>query len=175
MNGADRVAKQHNAALAVWLAARNAASEPPSLARIARVREKLIDPDACLDLVSRNDRVVGMALTEPFRTDNGGGLEVPGWGHISMVFVDPALQGRGVGRELLERIIRDDHWLHLSLWTRSTNVRAQALYRAVGFVPTKEPGTTASGERTERLERRSSPTCDAFTPGRCRSDDAASR
>ena len=51
--------------------------------------------------------------------------------------VDPAFQGRGLGRALTEAAIAwaDRHdILRIELYTRDDNVRAIALYEALGFV-----------------------------------------
>lgn len=140
-------------ALAVWRAARVAAGEEPAADRIRRVVEKLTDPNARLVVVSRSDEGCGMVLAEPFRADGGRGDVLPDRGHISMVFVRPDMQGRGVGRELMERLIADGPWSQLSLWTRESNYRAQRLYRSCGFVPTGEFGSTPALEPTQRWQR----------------------
>jgi GNAT superfamily N-acetyltransferase len=41
--------------------------------------------------------VLAMALAEPGRTQDGAGAVVPGYGHVSMVFVHPDMWGRGLG------------------------------------------------------------------------------
>lgn len=141
------------AALEVWHAARVGAGEPPSPDRVARVGEKLADPVAQLVVVERAGQVVGMALGEQFRTLDGRGEPVPGRAHVSMVFVTPNAQGRGVGVELLETFIARSAWTEFSLWTRRSNLRAQALYRGRGFLPTGELSTTHAGAATERWQR----------------------
>jgi ribosomal protein S18 acetylase RimI-like enzyme len=140
-------------ALAVWRAARVAAGAEPTSGRVERVREKLSDPDALLVAVDRFDEVCGMALAEDFRADDGRGEALPGRGHVSMVFVRPDMQGRGVGRELMARLVAESPWPWLSLWTRESNHRAQRLYRGAGFVPTGDVGSTPSLEPTRRWER----------------------
>lgn len=137
-------------ALAVWHAARSAAGPEPAADRIRRVVEKLTDPNALLVVAERSDERCGMALAEPFRVDRGRGDVVPDRGHISMVFVRPDMQGRGVGRELMQRLIAEGPWSQLSLWTRESNDRAQRLYRSCGFVPTGDTGSTPALEPTQR-------------------------
>jgi ribosomal protein S18 acetylase RimI-like enzyme len=140
-------------ALAVWRAARAAAGEEPAPARIRRVVEKLADPTALLVVAERCGEGCGMALAEPFRDDGGRGALVPDRGHVSMVFVRPDVQGRGVGRELMERLVAEGPWSELSLWTRESNRRAQGLYCTCGFVPTGELGSTPTLEPTRRWQR----------------------
>ncbi len=54
------------------------------------------------------------------------------------IAIDPAAQGRGVGRLLfgeLLRIVREERstFLRVELWVRASNVRGVALYRSLGF------------------------------------------
>jgi ribosomal protein S18 acetylase RimI-like enzyme len=147
-------------ALAVWYAARVAEGKTPDEQRVGRVRDKLADVDAHLGVVERAGQVAGMALAEAFREQDGSGPEVPGWGHVSMVFVHPEHQRRGVGSELMRRLIVEVPWPGLSLWTREANVPAQRLYSAVGFTPTGEVGRTPHGDpirRWQRVDARPSP------------------
>jgi ribosomal protein S18 acetylase RimI-like enzyme len=140
-------------AVAVWHAARVAAGEEPSADRVRRVVEKVADPHALLVLAERSGEVCGMGLAERFRADSGRGEVIPDLGHVSMVFVRPNMQGRGVGRELMQRLIAEGPWSQLSLWTRESNHRAQRLYRSCGFVITDELGSTPAHEPTRRWSR----------------------
>lgn len=139
-------------ALSVWRAARVAEGKTPDRDRIERVRVKLADAEARLVVAERDGRVVGVVLAEPFREDDGAGRRVFGRGHVTMVFVHPDFQGRGVGRELMELAIAELPWPCLSLWTRDGNTRAQRLYAAVGFVPTMDSGRTPHGDRITRWQ-----------------------
>ena len=140
-------------AVAVWHAARVAEGKDPDPDRVRRVHDKLAEPDALLVVVERAGRVVAMALAEPFRERDGAGSVVPGRGHVSMVFVHPELQGRGVGSELMRRLIAEAPWSTLSLWTRDANTPAQRLYAASGFSPAGETGRTPHGDPSQRWER----------------------
>ena len=111
-------------ALAVRYAARVAEGKEPDARRVERVREKLADVEAHLVVVERAGHVVGMALAEPFREQNGSGRVVPGHGHVSMVFVHPEHQRRGVGTELMSDLIDVVLWSRLSVWTREANLAA---------------------------------------------------
>ena len=142
------------AALGVWREARAAEGRPPGAERLDRVAEKLADPAGFLFVERQSGDVVGMALAEAFRAAGGRGEVRPGWGHVSMVFVHPEYQGRGVGGRLVGRMTREVPWPCLSLWTRESNSRAQALYRRCGFVATSELGSTPWGDPARRWERR---------------------
>ena len=137
----------------MWYAARVAEGKEPDPHRVERVREKLADVDAHLVVVERAGHVVGMALAEPLREQDGSGPVVPDHGHVSMVFVHPAQQRRGVGSELMRQLIAEVPWSGLSLWTREANIPSQRLYAAVGFTPTSEIGRTPHGDPTRRWER----------------------
>jgi len=98
------------AALGVWREARAAEGRPPGTERLERVAEKLADPAGFLFVERQSGDVVGMALAEAFRAAGGRGDVRPGWGHVSMVFVHPEYQGRGVGGRLVGRMIREVPW-----------------------------------------------------------------
>lgn len=71
-----------------------------------------------------------MALAEPGRTQDGAGTIIPGYGHVSIVFVHPDMWGRGLGRQLLQGLherATDRGWERTTLWTRASNVRAGRL------------------------------------------------
>jgi ribosomal protein S18 acetylase RimI-like enzyme len=92
------------AAVSVWRAANVARGAPHGAERTARIRAKLSASDA-LAFVALRPEIVGMALAEPGRADDGeGGLD-PTLLHISMVFVDPAAQGTGVGSSLVLHVL----------------------------------------------------------------------
>ncbi|HEY3503821.1 MAG TPA: GNAT family N-acetyltransferase [Actinocatenispora sp.] len=146
-------AADHDAAVRVWLRANEARGRVPSAARVARIRAKLGDPVATL-LVATDDDVVGMALTEPGRADDGAGEPLPELCHLAMVFVDPGRQGVGVGGLLVAAVrafaVHCGH-SRIDVWTGAENERAQRLYRGAGFVPTGRTGTLANGLRTVQL------------------------
>jgi ribosomal protein S18 acetylase RimI-like enzyme len=127
---------QRKDALRVWCAARTADGNPPSKARIDRVRRKLADTAASLLVGCDGELVVAMALSEPYRERHGARAVCPHAGHVSMVFVDPERWGRGVGSRLLDalhREMRARDWRTSSLWTRSNNERARRLYEGRGY------------------------------------------
>jgi len=62
--------------------------------------------------------------------------------NIHDVFVLKAYRGRGVGRKLMEAIIHDAEirgCSRISLEVRQDNIKAQKLYRSVGFDETEPP------------------------------------
>lgn len=143
-------------AVAVWAAARVAAGNRPTPARADRVAAKVaagVDGGVAL-LARRGARVAGMLVAEAYRGDDGADERA---GHLSMLFVDPALWGFGVGGALVRSLQRGDQgpgWTRLSVWTRETNVRARRLYVARGFVDTGERSHLHEGEVIGRWEWR---------------------
>jgi ribosomal protein S18 acetylase RimI-like enzyme len=141
-------------ALRVWRTARTALGNPPSKARIDRVRSKLADTAASLLVGHDGELVVAMALAEPYREGLGSGAVRPQTGHVSMVFVDPERWGRGVGSQLLDALhleMRARDWKTSSLWTRSDNTRARRLYEGRGYILTEDV-THLGGQEIVRYE-----------------------
>ena len=100
--------------------------------------------------------VVGMALVEPGRADDGAGEPVPGYGHVSMVFVHPSHWSNGYGRHLL-RAVHSLGWTRTTLWTRQSNERAQRLYAAAGYTPTGHVAHLLDGDAIIQLEHLAEP------------------
>lgn len=144
-------------AVDVWAAARAATGHRPAPARAQRVAERIATRVAGGDvalLAYYGDRAAGMLVAEPFVGDDGPDDSC---GHLSMVFVDPALWGCGVAGALLRSLQRGEHgpgWTRLSVWTRETNRRARRLYTARGFTDTGERATLHEGEVIGRWEWR---------------------
>jgi GNAT superfamily N-acetyltransferase len=140
-------------AVDVWASARSASGARPSPARAQRVADKVAAGVAGGDvalLAHYGDRAAGMLVAEPFLGDDA-------CGHLSMVFVTPALWGCGVAGALVRSLQRGDHgpgWTRLSVWTRETNRRARGLYAARGFTDTGERATLHEGEVIGRWEWR---------------------
>lgn len=136
-------------AVRVWQAANIARGKRPSPERVARVVEKLQDLTAVSYVAASDAAVVGMALLEPGRADDGAGAVVPDALHISMVFIDPASQRQGVGRRLMRYALEHAHSSgvsSVSLWTANQNTGARKLYEALGMKPTR---TRAVSETVE--------------------------
>lgn len=121
----------------------------PDQRRIARVTAKLADPAALVVVARTSDAVVGMVLAEPGRDRDGAGEPLPELCHVSMVFVDPDVWGRGIGRLLLVEVVRlarHRGYLLLQLWTGQRNLAARRLYEIAGFTPTGREAALATGE-----------------------------
>lgn len=127
-------------AVRVWQAANVARGKRPSPARVARVVEKLQEPTAMPYVAASDAGIVGMALLEPRRAEDGAGAVVAGALHISMVFIDPGSQRQGVGSRLLRYALDSAHEAgvsNVSLWTGCENTGARGLYEALGMKPTR--------------------------------------
>jgi GNAT superfamily N-acetyltransferase len=154
----DGLPADHGAAVRVWHAANVARFQPPSVDRVARIWEKLAEPEACLVIghLDVDGEVVGMALAEPGRAECGAGAVISGYGHVSMVFVHPALWGRGVGGQLLQGLHKrasQRDWSRTTLWTRASNARAQRLYVGQGYRRSGQEATLGSSDPILQFER----------------------
>ena len=126
------------AAVGVWRAANVARGAPHGAERTERIREKLSASDA-LAFAALRPEIVGMALAEPGRFDDGEGELDPTLLHISMVFVHPTAQGTGVGSSLVRHVLdvaRSLGYMRASVWTYSDNTPARRLYESVGMATT---------------------------------------
>ncbi len=127
-----------DAAVSVWREANGARGAPHGPERIARIRAKLSAPDARPFVAFRPD-IVGMALAEPGRFDDGAGDLDPTLLHISMVFVRPAAQRTGVGLPLAMHVLdvaRSSGYRRVGVWTAQENSTARKLYERAGMTPT---------------------------------------
>lgn len=123
------------AAVGVWREANIARGAPHGPERTARIRAKLSAPDA-LPFVALRPEIVGMALAEPGRLDDGAGELDPSLLHISMVFVHPAAQRTGVGLPLLRHVLDVAPSLgyrRVDVWTAEENTPARRLYERAGM------------------------------------------
>ena len=110
------------------------------------MRENLDAAELAL-LAHYGARPAGMLLAETYLVD---GVPLPGFGHISMVFVDPAVWGSHVGTEMI-RNLQSRGWEGLSVWTRTDNRRAQRLYERTGFTDTDNRSTLHDGDEIMQL------------------------
>jgi ribosomal protein S18 acetylase RimI-like enzyme len=127
-------------AVQVWKAANIARGKHPRPERVARVAQKLQEPTAMPYVAAHDAGIVGMALLEPCRANDGSGAVVPDALHISMVFIDPVSQRQGIGRRLMRHALdsaRATGVSSVSLWTGCENTDARKLYEALGMKPTR--------------------------------------
>jgi ribosomal protein S18 acetylase RimI-like enzyme len=126
-------------AVRVWQAANIARGKHTPAERVARVVEKLQEPTAVPYVAASDAGIVGMALLEPCRADDGAGAVVPDTLHISMVFIDPISQRQGIGSRLMRYALDSAHASgvsSVSLWTGCENTGARKLYEVLGMKPT---------------------------------------
>lgn len=71
-------------AVRVWQAANIARGKHPSPERVARVVQKLQEPTAVPYVAASDTGILGMALLEPCRADDGAGVVVPDALHLSV-------------------------------------------------------------------------------------------
>jgi ribosomal protein S18 acetylase RimI-like enzyme len=139
-------AEQRAVAVDVWRAANAARRRTATEARIRRIKEKLDTAELAL-LAHYGPRPAGMLVAETYLVD---GVPLPGYGHLSMVFVDPAVWGSHVGTEMI-RDLQSRGWEGLSVWTRTDNRRAQRLYERTGFTDTSNRSTLRDGDEIMQL------------------------
>ncbi len=126
------------AAVSVWREANIARGAPHGRERTARIHEKLSAADA-LAFVALRPGIVGMALAEPGRFDDGAGDLDPTLLHISMVFVRPQAQRTGAGLPLVLHILdvaRSMGYQRVGVWTARENTAACGLYGRAGMTLT---------------------------------------
>lgn len=127
-------------AVRVWRAANIARGKRPGPERVARVVEELQEPTAAPYIAAGAAGIVGIALLEPCRAEDGAGAVVPDALHVSMFFVDPASQRQGVGSRLMRYALDNAHASgvsRVSLWTDCQNTDARKFYEALGMKPTR--------------------------------------
>jgi ribosomal protein S18 acetylase RimI-like enzyme len=140
-------AHELDAAVGVWREANIARGAPHGPERTVRIRVKLSASDA-LPFVALRPGIVGMALAEPGRFDDGAGEFDPSLLHISMVFVHPAAQRTGVGLPLVRHVLdvaRSLHYERVGVWTAEENTPARKLYERAGMTLTGKSARVPSG------------------------------
>ena len=156
--GPDGVPGEPEGPVQAWRSAKLAGRPNPGVVLAAWIGEKLAEPEACF-VVGRSvgsEDVLAMASAEPGRAEHGAGEVIPGYGHVSMVFVHPDLWGRGVGRQLLQGLHQrasQRSWDRTTLWTRSSNERARRLYEGQGYRASGHEAKLGDGDPIFQLER----------------------
>ena len=80
--------------------------------------------------------LIGTILAVQGLSQDGAGPPVPGLLHVSLLSVAPDRWGRHVGRLLVEAVLTRgaaDGYQEAQLWTHADNLRANRLYKAMGF------------------------------------------
>lgn len=140
-----------DSAVSVWREANVARGAPHGRERTARVHAKLSASDA-LAFVALRPGIVGMALAEPGRFDDGAGEPDPSLLHISMVFVHPAAQRSGVGLPLVLHVldIAGSHgYQRATVWTAEDNTAARRLYERAGMTLTGKSAPFRAGTQLQ--------------------------
>ena len=156
----DGLPADHEAAVRVWQAANVARLLPPSIDRVARIWEKLAESQACLVIghLDANRDGVAMALAEPGRAEDGAGAVIPGYGHVSMVFVHPDLW-EGVSAASCCRDFTSVHPKEAGAARRcgpGRRARARRLYEGQGYRRSGQETTLGSGDPILQLGRQTS-------------------
>lgn len=99
-------------------------------------RERLATPGPARVLVACGgdpSAVVGFVTTGPGRHDGEAGL-----GEVWAIYVDPAAQGQGAGRALMDAAVRDlasREFREAVLWVFVANAAARGFYQHLGWTP----------------------------------------
>ena len=144
-------AQELDAAVSVWREANIARGAPHGPERTARIRAKLSASDA-LPFVALRPGIVGMALAESGRFDDGAGDPDPSLLHISMVFVRPAAQRTGVGLPLVLQVLdvaRSQGYQRVDVWTAEENTPARRLYERAGMTLTGKSAPLLSSAQVQ--------------------------
>ena len=113
------------------------AADLPEVARLQHVAFGFPAEDGAMHLVTETARTLVIEVTGAIV----GTLRVTREGDAGGIYgfaVDPAQQGRGIGREVLRRVCRDlraEGMQRVGLEVAVQNERALGLYTSVGFVP----------------------------------------
>jgi GNAT superfamily N-acetyltransferase len=104
------------------------------VAELARSRRQYFGTPGVHTLLAEEDGVIAGFVTFG-RARPGGGED----GELYAIYVDPARQGRGIGRALFERArdgLRDDGFPRMNLWVLSDNRPSRRFYERCGMTPT---------------------------------------
>lgn len=102
--------------------------------RIEARRALLTDlpPDYRVWIAEQAGQMVGFAVTEPSRDADAP----PSTGELSMIYLEQATAGRGIGRLLFAHAVddlRQRGYAQAMLWVLETNSRARRFYEAAGL------------------------------------------
>jgi len=105
-------------------------SFPSAWARLSYLRD-LVNPNCCYLVVEREGRIIAYAGMWVVKEDS----------HLTTVAVHPEFRREGLGRRLLEEMIRaalERGAQRMSLEVRPGNFSARRLYESCGFIPVGE-------------------------------------
>jgi ribosomal protein S18 acetylase RimI-like enzyme len=111
------------------------------------------DPETWLAVTARSGDVIGFVVTGPCRD-----ADVPDFGELWSIYVDPAHWGDGIGTALMADAVarlQRAGFAAAVLWVLTDNVQARRFYEAKGWRPdgrvkTVEIGGQATGETRYR-------------------------
>jgi GNAT superfamily N-acetyltransferase len=139
-----------DATLDVWRAASLARGRPGDGQRFAAACS-ILEAPAGTTYVAVFPHVIGMTLIEPGGHERRA-TDDPSCVQISMVFVHPSEQRKGVGTALLQHVfdvVRARRFTGVQVWTGTDNPQAQRFYSRLGMVPT---GRRTLGALTEQMQ-----------------------
>jgi GNAT superfamily N-acetyltransferase len=120
---------------------------PPAVAdEIEHAREVVADLQSWCAVAELDGRVVGQVTIVPAARSGRPSAE-PGLGHFSNLFVDRALWGSGLARELHAAALaaaRERGFAELRLFAAAGQARARRFYEREGWVRTGEPAFDAA-------------------------------
>ncbi len=96
--------------------------------------QRLANPSVCTLVAMKGDQLIAFAMWAPSR-------RTPGVADLSLLFVDPASWGIGLGRQLLleaEQSMLRASFSQAELWVPVANTRARRLYERNGWCETSE-------------------------------------
>ncbi|MHA2141959.1 MAG: GNAT family N-acetyltransferase [Candidatus Thorarchaeota archaeon] len=105
--------------------------------------EAHIDDDEMFLVAEAKGNVVGCVVGQPMKGD---------WAYISLLIVDPELRGQGVGKMLIETILKRCvamRFGYVTLFAPKFNKKTLGFYRSRGFVEGKEHIQFGMGPMTE--------------------------
>jgi GNAT superfamily N-acetyltransferase len=140
-----------DATLDVWRAASLARGRPGEGHRLAAAR-CMLEASTGTTYVTVSPCVIGMTLIEPGGHEERRATDDPSCVQISMVFVLPSAQRKGVGTALLLHVFdvaRARRFTGVQVWTGTDNPQAQRFYSRLGMVPT---GRRALGALSEQMQ-----------------------
>jgi GNAT superfamily N-acetyltransferase len=127
--------------------ARRQGDWPNRAARVEHAMACLRDPASWFFLANEGPVPVGMACTEPLRSEDGTGPDIPGGRFLNFLFVVPERWGEGIGGVLLDAVLakaKRRNYSRIHLWTHEGNERSHRLYLSHGFSPTGRTSDVAA-------------------------------